>query len=267
MTTPPPKQPVTGWQRDLVIRINRGIYRFSVHWLAIFNLLIGIYVGLPILAPILMNAGATGPATLIYTLYKPMCHQMASRSFFLFGEQPAYPRTLAGTDLTPIDAYLPTLPEFAEVTPGNWAQFQLAARAFLGNEQMGYKMALCERDMGIYAFVLIGGLLYGLLRRRVAVPPLPIWAFVLFGLLPISLDGFSQLFGYFSTPIDGSAPTGIMAALQSIFPLRESSPLLRTLTGALFGLMLAWLAYPRIDDGMGANAAELKQKLTRIGEL
>lgn len=265
MTTPPKR--VTGRQRDLVIRINRWIYRFSVHWLAIFNLGIGIYVGLPILAPVLMNAGATAPASIIYTLYKPMCHQMASRSFFLFGEQIAYPRALAGTDLTPFEAYIPAIPEFDAVNPNNWAQFLLAARAFVGNEQLGYKMALCERDMGIYGFILIGGLLYAALRRRWAIRPLPVVAFVIVGLLPIALDGFSQLFGYYSMPLDGSTPTGILASIQSLFPLRESTPLLRTATGALFGLMLVWLAYPRVDDGMRDTAAEIEQKLAPLGEL
>ena len=42
--------------------------------------------------------------------------------------------------------------------------------------------------------VLLFGLLYGLLRRRVNIPPMPVWAFLLFGMGPIALDGFSQLF-------------------------------------------------------------------------
>jgi len=44
---------------------------------------------------------------------------------------------------------------------------------------------------------------------------------------PIALDGFSQLFG-----------------------LRESNYLLRTATGAIFGLASVWLAYPHIEDAM-----------------
>jgi hypothetical protein len=106
MTTPPTppqdatekkKQPVTGWQRSLVIGIDRVIYWVSKRWVLVFSFLAGIYVGLPILAPVLMNAGATGPARVIYTVYSPMCHQMVQRSFFLFGEQAVYPRDIAGT--------------------------------------------------------------------------------------------------------------------------------------------------------------------------
>lgn len=268
--TIPPKQPVTGWQRDLVIGIDRSIYWFSKHWLAVFNAVIALYVGLPMLAPVLMNAGVTGPANIIYTLYKPMCHQMASRSFFLFGEQYAYPRALAGTELRPLESYMDDLPEFEGVEADNWVAFLLAARSFIGNEQLGYKMALCERDIAIYGFVLVGGLIYALLRLRFRVRPLPFLLFLLIGIGPIALDGFSQLFSYYGAPIPGLATDGFGAQLQAwlrtVFPLRESTPMLRTLTGALFGLMLAWLAYPNIDAGMRGTEQDLAQKLRRVEE-
>lgn len=267
MTTPTQKKPVTGWQRTLVIRLDKMIYRFSKNWVRYFNLLIAIYVGLPILAPVLMKAGATTPAQIIYTIYRPMCHQMASRSFFLFGEQVAYPRELAGTNLTPLEAYASDIPEFEGVAEENWINFFLAAQQFKGNEQLGYKMALCERDIAIYGFVLIGGLIFGILRRRYKVKPLPFLLFILIGMGPIGLDGFSQLFGYYSTPLDGSVPAGIRAAIQTVSPLRESTPFLRTFTGALFGFMLAWLAFPHIDISMRGTKSQLEHKLRRIGEL
>lgn len=234
--------------------INRLVYWMSRHWLAIFNTLVAIYVFLPVLAPVLMNAGVTAPARAIYTLYSPLCHQMASRSFFLFGDQVAYPRAIAGTSLTPIEAYMPTVPEFdgASEDPENWPAFLLAARRFLGNEQMGYKMALCERDMGIYISVLVSGLLYGLLRRRMAIRPLPVWAFLIIGLGPIALDGFSQLFSQYLV---------VLAPQAGILPLRESTPLLRTLTGALFGFALVWMTYPHIDASMQKTEDDQRRKL------
>lgn len=257
----PQKQPVTGWQRSLVINIDRFIYWLARHWVAVFSGLAAIYVGLPILAPVLMNAGATGPARAIYTVYSPMCHQMASRSFFLFGEQPAYPRALAGSDLTPIEAYMPGIPEFEGVPtdPESWPLFLQPARAFVGNEQMGYKMALCERDIAIYGFVFIGGVIYGLLRRRWKIPALPLWAFIVFGMGPIALDGFSQLFSQYGTASDS------LSFLNSIFRLRESTPFLRTLTGAIFGFTLVWMAYPQIDNGMQETEKNLGDKLRRAG--
>ena len=267
MAVSPKKQPVTGWQRTLVVRVDKFIYNFSRRWLAAFNILIAIYVGLPILAPVLMNAGLTAPARGIYLVYSPMCHQMASRSFFLFGEQPAYPREITGTSLRPIESYLGDIPEFDGFEPSNWVKFTYAARAFRGNEQMGYKMALCERDMAIYGFVLIAGLLYAGLRRRFNIKPLPFWIFLIVGMGPIGLDGFSQLFSYWSLPLDGSAPVGFMAAVQNIFSLRESTPFLRVFTGGLFGFMLAWLTYPHVNEGMADTARDLEKKLRRIGEL
>lgn len=267
MTQSPQKQPVTGWQRNLVIWLDKRIYKFSKNWVSAFNILVAIYVGLPLLAPILMNAGATIPARAIYTLYSPMCHQMASRSFFLFGEQAAYPRELAGSDLTPFEAYTDDIPEFDDVNPTNWAAFTFAAREFLGNEQMGYKMALCERDMAIYGFVLLGGLLYGVLRKRFNIKPMPFLLFIILGMGPIGLDGFSQLFGYYATPISGGDPNAVQAFIGNIFALRESTPFLRSLTGAIFGLSLVWLAYPYIEPGMRGTRENLEAKLRRIGEL
>jgi uncharacterized membrane protein len=234
--------------------IDRLVYWISRHWLALFNTLVAIYIALPILAPVLMHTGATAPARMIYTIYSPLCHQMASRSFFLYGEQAAYPRAIAGTELKPIEAYIPSLEEFADASsnPADWTAFLLAARRFLGNEQMGYKMALCERDMAIYTAVLFAGLLYGLLRRRMTIKPMPIWVFLLIGLGPIALDGFSQLFSQYLAVL---APRAI-----TFLPLRESTPLLRTLTGAIFGFSLVWLTYPHIDAGMQKTEEEQRQK-------
>ena len=70
---------------------DRVMYWLSRHYLAVLNVVMLFYFGLPILAPVLMNAGAKLPANVIYTIYKPLCHQFGFRSFFLFGEQPYYP--------------------------------------------------------------------------------------------------------------------------------------------------------------------------------
>lgn len=250
----PQPPPVNG----IAAGIDRFVYGISRHWLAIFNTLVAIYIGLPLLAPVLMNNGLTGPARLIYTLYSPLCHQMASRSYFLFGEQVAYPRAIAGTSLTPIEAYLPSLPEFADASadPSDWTAFLFAARRFVGNDQLGYKMALCQRDMSIYTAVLLGGLLYGLLRRRWTIRPLPFWAFLLVGVLPVALDGFSQLFSQY---IIALLPAG--SSLTDLLPLRESTPFLRTVTGALFGFTLVWMTYPHIDASMQRTEADQRRKL------
>ncbi len=236
--------------------INRIFYTLARRWLLFMNLAVAVYVGLPMLAPVLMNAGLTGPASLLYRAYSPMCHQLASRSFFLFGEQIAYPRAIAGSDLRPIEEFMPGIPEFAQASadPEQWSSFLLPARAFRGNEQMGYKMALCQRDISIYASMVVGGLIYAVVRRRGPVRPMPFWLFVIIGLGPIALDGFSQLFSQLFVGLS-------LDSLAQLVPLRESSPLLRSLTGVILGLSIVWLLYPRLDDQFTATADEMERRL------
>jgi uncharacterized membrane protein len=107
------------------------------------------------------------------------------------------------------------------------------AEDFVGNETLGYKVALCQRDVAIHAAILVGGLVYALLRRR-GLGAMPLWLFILVGILPIGLDGGSQL----------------VSLLIPAFPDRESVWQLRTLTGALFGFSVVWLAFPYIQEGM-----------------
>lgn len=221
------------------VKLNRGLLFFARHWLAFFNLLVFVYVGLPFMAPVLMNAGVERPARWIYSAYSPMCHQLAFRSWFLFGEQSAYPRELAGVNLTPF--------EEATGIPGDdlWA-----ARGFIGNEQLGYKVAFCERDVAIYAGIFLAGLAFTFFRDR--LKPLPLWAWFVFGVMPIAFDGGTQLLSSLPLPV------------ISAFPARESTPFLRTLTGGLFGVMNVWLAFPYLEETMAETRAVVAAKLEAV---
>lgn len=212
---------------------DRVSFWISRNYLLVLNLFILVYIGLPFLAPTLMKLGAQLPAQAIYRVYKPLCHQFAFRSFFLFGEQPYYPLAEAG---------LEGVKTFEDVSgiadldnPYSMSRFQ--ARQYIGNEDVGYKVALCERDVAIYLAILMFGILYGLSGRRIKSLHWSLW--LLIGIAPIGLDGFSQLFSQFNWEF-----------LSSIVPYRESTPFLRALTGALFGLGTAWFAYPNIEDSM-----------------
>ena len=214
----PAAQPqVTGRLRDFVVAVDRLIFQFARHWLLVFNLLLGLYVGLPVLAPALMASGVEGPARLIYTVYRPMCHQLPWRSFFLFGEQPYYSKDYLISQVG------------AEPLATLWT-----AGSFLGTLELGYKIALCERDVATYGAMLLAGVLFGLVKKR--LKPLPWLVFVLF-LLPMAIDGGLQFIG-----------------------LRESTPLLRVITGGLFGLGAIWLAYPYFEMGMQDVQQELYHK-------
>jgi uncharacterized membrane protein len=228
---------VTGRTRATVIAVDRAVLAFARRWLLVFNLFILAYVGLPFLAPVLMHGGFTGAAKLIYTVYGPLCHQLGYRSWYLYGEQADYPRAefQARTGIDPNDLW--------------------AARGFLGDAQMGYKVAFCQRDVAIYGGLLLAGLLYGLPFVRGRVRPLHWLGWAAIGLVPIGLDGFSQLFSQY--------PYSALP-LFNLLPVRESTPFLRTLTGGLFGLANAWLAYPYVEESMRELRQSLEAKLAHV---
>jgi uncharacterized membrane protein len=172
----------------------------SKHWLLVVNISIGSLIVLPVLAPIFMRLGLTGIGNLIYTIFRPACHQLPQRSFFLFGLQPIY-----------------TESQLSAVIGG------AVTRQYVGSPDFGYKIAVCERDVAIYGSMLLTGLLFGLYRKLKTLP------LKFFGLLvlPMLIDGFGQLFGFWSS------------SWQS-----------RVITGGLFGIACIWLAYPYLQIGM-----------------
>lgn len=229
-----PKAPATGFTRTIVIWLDHRINSLARHWLAIFNVLMLLYVGLPFVAPVFMKLGWIFPAQVIYQAYSPLCHQFGFRSWYLFGQQ-AYYEAPQFQQLTGIDPY------------GLAARF--AAKEFVGNATLGYKVAYCERDVAIYGGIFMAGLVFGILRQfKIKVSPMHWVLYGLLGLGPIGLDGFSQLF---------SQPP------FNLIPLRESTPFLRTLTGGLFGVMNVWLAYPYLEESFNEIKNDLALKLER----
>jgi len=212
---------------------DRVSFWIAKRYLLMLNLFMLFYVGLPFLAPTLMKLGAELPAKAIYRMYSPLCHQFGFRSFFLYGEQAFYPlaeANVAGVKTFEQATGIPNLND-----PSSYTRFQ--ARAYTGDELVGYKIALCERDVAIYLAILIFGVVFGLTGRRISSLHWVLWLLV--GIVPIGLDGFSQLFSQFN-----------WEWLASTLPYRESTPFLRVLTGALFGLATAWFAYPSMEESM-----------------
>jgi uncharacterized membrane protein len=236
--------------------LNIGLYRLARNWLTAALVIVGLYVAFMYITPVLMRLGLTGPARVLYTLYSPFCHQLAFRSVFLFGEQPFYPREVSGTEMTPFEDYVQVLPEFQGIdvyATDNGQQFAnliFAARAFVGNEDMGYKTTICARDVAIYTALFIGGLIYSIPIVRRRLRPVPIWLYLLLGIAPIGIDGVSQLLSY---------------PIFNLWPVRETSPEFRVVTGALFGFMNAWLAFPYLDASFRETRDILHDKLIRAG--
>jgi uncharacterized membrane protein len=245
-----PVEPQPQKKKDSLILT--GAEKFS-YWLSnnyvwFFTVFLILFLGIPFLAPVLMEEDHPGPAHVIYSVYSIFCHQLAYRSYFFYGEQPYYPRELAG---------VPNVLTYEQIT-GDSALDVTYARQFTGNNLLGYKVALCERDVAIYASLILAGLIFQLSGKRIKQLPWYFW--VILGVLPIALDGGSQLFS-----LGGSWPAW--------FPVRESTPLLRTVTGTLFGLFTGWYVYPVMEESMkeirfdlGRKIA-LRRKLAKSGSL
>jgi uncharacterized membrane protein len=83
---------------------------------------------------------------------------------------------------------------------------------------------------------------------------LPWYFWLVFALIPIALDGGSQL-------------PGLAQGWPSWLPVRESTPLLRTITGTLFGAGTAWYIFPLMEETMSATRFNLERKLTIIKKI
>lgn len=102
----------------------------------------------------------------------------------------------------------------------------------------GEQMAYCQRDTAIYGGILLLGLLYAGLRKRLR--PLSLRGAALLA-VPMAVDGFSQLFG-----------------------LRESTWELRVVTGGLFAVAVAWVVFPRLEAGFAEIQQTLEARFARL---
>ncbi len=209
---------------------------FSMHYLALINIILALYVFLPILAPVMMKLGQVEPANTIYGLYRPLCHQLAYRSFFIFGEQAHYPLDVPADS----DGL-----SYSQVS-GNPSDDTQAASAFIGNEVAGYKIALCQRDIAIYGSLLLFGMVFVFTRKK--FKPLSWWLWILLAIGPMGLDGVWQLVSHLELPF------------LSWLPVHESTPLLRVLTGAAFGWFTAWFGFPTIEESVRDERLRLEAK-------
>jgi uncharacterized membrane protein len=82
----------------------------------------------------------------------------------------------------------------------------------------GHQLGMCERNFSIYASMFLGSLVFTLTKKR--LPGIPWWLWILM-ILPMAIDGTTQMFG-----------------------LRESTWILRVVTGTLFGVGNVWFALP-----------------------
>jgi len=213
-------------------RVVLGIAR---HWLLIVNILIGVWVALPWLAPVFMHAGWNSAGRVVYLLYSFQCHQLPERSYFLFGRQAMY-----------------SLAEIQSAWQTTTDPFIL--RQFIGNPEMGWKVAWSDRMVSMYTSILLGGLLYGLVRNW--IKPLSFSKFVIL-LLPMAidgathmvsdLDGIGQGFRDTNTWLQNITNNAFSIAFYQGDALGSFNSWMRLITGLLFGIALVGFAYPYIN--------------------
>ncbi len=231
------------------IRLERVTYILSRHWTMAFGMIVGLYVGLPFLAPFFMKLGWDIPARLIYIIYSFLCHQLPQRSYFLFGSKAMY-----------------SLSEIQSAWQNTIDPIVL--RRFIGNPEMGWKVAWSDRMVSMFTSTWLFGLLWWPLRRK--LKPLPWWGLVLL-LLPMAVDGtshfISDLYGIGQGFRDSNA--WLAALTQNAFPAGfyagdawgSFNSLMRLLTGILFGLGLIWFGFPYVDEVFSQTERSLEARI------
>jgi len=242
---------IGGRKRGLVLELDRGILWLTRHWLLVLNLSVGLFIGGTLLPPVLMELGLEGPARAGYTFYSFSCHQLPERSYYLFG-----PGTVNTYSLDKV------LAEGAN--PNN-------LRRFVGNEQMGFKLGMAERNTAIYSTFLLAGLGFGLLRRRSRKVLRLSWPLFLLLILPMALDGgshmFSEISGLGFRESNAWLATLTNNSLSTTFysgtTLGSFNWLMRTITGTLFALACVWFAYPYLAQGFTDVAQQTQRQIVR----
>lgn len=231
----------------------RATYFFVRHWLVLFLAFFGLYNFLPFAAPVAMRLGWMPIGTAIYDLYSTQCHQMAQRSFFLFGAQSMY-----------------NLNELPFILIGKPSQDMLTLRAFRGSEVFGWKVAWSDRMVYMYGSLWIISIVYWALSRHRPWKPLRIWVFVLL-LMPMALDGVTHLLSDANGLSAGFRyDNGWLAALTN-YSLPDSfyrgdalgsfNSLVRFITGVLFAVATVGMVLPFLDQEMKRMESALAAKL------
>lgn len=216
--------------------MKRVVRQLVRHWLFFVNLLVAVWVVLPWLAPTFMQVGWSSLGKAVYLFYSFQCHQMSQRSFFLFGNQAMY-----------------SLSELQAAGVNVASPFPL--RQFIGNSEMGWKVAWSDRMVSMYSSILLGGLLYGPVRKQ--LKSLSLWTFFVF-LAPMAIDGGTHLISDLAGMGQGFRDTNLW--LQIITNNTFSTAFYwgdapgsfnssaRLITGILFGIALVGFAHPHVHN-------------------
>lgn len=239
--------------------VEAALWMFQ-HWLTLFLMFFGLFNLLPFLAPVAAKIGVTPVANAIYTIYAPLCHQMAHRSFFLFGDQLMYHPEQLPFDLT------------NDLT-GN----MLSLKQFNGNEITGWKVAWSDRMVYMYGATWFAAAIYAGISRYRHMKRLSIGLFFVF-MLPMLIDGISHMLSDFSSGglFAGFRYTNDWLAdltantLPAWFYVGDTlgsfNALMRLISGIGFGIAIVWVSFPLIDREMRYNSQLLVTNLQRYDD-
>ncbi len=223
-------------QKQEISKNNLAALWLSQHWLSVVNTVIGIVVIVPLLAPVFMRIGWIFPAKGIYWVYSFLCHQLPERSYFLFGTKFSY-----------------TLKEIQSA----WQNTNDVAvlRQFVGNSQMGWKVAWSDRMVSLNTSLWAFGILWSFFRKN--VKQLGWWGLLLL-IAPMAVDGMTHLVSDFAGIGLGFRDSNVWLSVitkNSLAPNFYSGDAwgsfnawTRLISGVLFGLGVIWFSFPLFDD-------------------
>ncbi|HBG74723.1 MAG: hypothetical protein A2X25_11870 [Chloroflexi bacterium GWB2_49_20] len=210
----------------------------SRNWFWLFVSISGVYVILPFLAPVFMALGWNGMGRVIYFIYSFLCHQLPQRSYFLFGQHFTYP-----------------LAQIQQVTGVSDPNNFFALRSFIGNPEMGWKVAWSDRMISMFTSIPLFALVWYPLRRWIKA--LPWWVFILM-ILPVALDGTTHFISDFNGIGQGFRDTNLWLATltKGVFSPAfyagdawgSFNSITRLLTGILFGMGIVWFGFPYLEE-------------------
>jgi uncharacterized membrane protein len=150
----------------------------------------------------------------IYKVFSYTCHQKMSRSLCLFKNNK---EALKIENCLEIEGqYIPSNEDRTTIQT-------------IKDEQIGYKIPICARDIGLYGGMLLSALIYPKIRKLKEVRVYPPIFFVL-ALVPMGIDGTVQLISEF-----GFLPF-----------VYESTNAIRIATGLIAGVVATFYALPII---------------------
>jgi uncharacterized membrane protein len=218
------------------------------HWVVVVSCLLGLFVLTPFLSPLLMSIGWVFPAKVIYWVYSFVCHQLPERSYFLFGPKISY-------------SLLEIQSAWQNTTDA------VILRQFIGNPQMGWKMAWSDRMFSMFTSIWVFGILWGSLKKKIG--KLPWWGAFLF-ILPMAIDGTTHLISDFVGIGQGFRDSNSWLAILTNYTLPSAfyagdawgsfNAWMRLISGILFGLGSVWFGFPLLQEWMSNSVKVIDDK-------